>query len=332
MKKAIVFGAGGFIGNQLVKRLKSEGYWVKGIDLKYPDFDESVADEFIIGDLRIPEIVENGIIPGADELYQLAADMGGAGYLFTGENDASVMYNSALINLYSAQFARLKKVKKAFFSSSACVYPKKNQEDPLHPNCKEDAAYPAEPDSNYGWEKLFSERLYQAFSDNYGLNIRIARFHNVYGPGGPWRGGREKAPAAICRKIALAKPGEEIEVWGDGKQTRSFLFIHDCIDAIRLLMEANYAEPVNIGSEEIISIGELVQMVIGMSEKKLTIKCTDGPVGVRGRNSENSLIRKIAGWNPVTPLKDGIYQNYRWIEQQLKNEFAEYGYNKLGIV
>jgi GDP-D-mannose 3',5'-epimerase len=323
MKKAIVFGAGGFIGHHLVKRLKSEGYWVRGVDLKYPDFGKTAADHFVIGDLRRKEVVSRVLTPEADELYQLAADMGGAGYLFTGDNDAKVMYNSASINLNTLEAARLCSVNKLFYSSSACIYPKHNQEDPISPNCEEKSAYPADPDSEYGWEKLFSERLYQAFHRNHGLNVRIARLHNVYGPEGPWRGGKEKAPAAICKKVAEAKDGDFIEIWGDGHQTRSFLFIEDCLDGIRHLMNADYTEPVNIGSEEMVSILELVELLCRLSNKKMFIRSVDGPVGVRGRNSDNRLMRKITGWEPRTRLEDGIRNTYLWVERQVASEYVK---------
>lgn len=316
MKKAIVFGAGGFIGNHLVRRLKAEGYWVKGVDLRHPAFTKTCADEFVIGDLRRREVVEAAIIRDADELYQLAADMGGAGYLFTGENDADVMHGSALINLHTAEIAILKNVKSLFFSSSACVYAKHNQHG-AQPYCVEGSAYPADPDSEYGWEKLFSERLYQSFHRNYGLNVKIARFHNVYGPENPWRGGKEKAPAAICRKIIEAEKKGFIEIWGDGRQSRSFLFIEDCIDGIRRLMKSSWHEPVNIGSEEMVSINELAQRVMKMFNKKLAIRHTDGPVGVQSRNSDNTLMHRITGWTPSTTLDEGIRATYAWIEEQV---------------
>lgn len=318
MKKAIVFGAGGFIGNHLVRRLKSENYWIRGVDLKKPEFAKSCADEFVITDLRLPGAVSDVMIADFDELYQLAADMGGAGYLFTGENDANVMYNSAMINLNTVNAAWRHGVKKIFFSSSACIYPKHNQQNPENPNCAEDSALPADPDSNYGWEKLFSERLYDAFYRNYNLDIRIARFHNVYGPEGPWTGGKEKAPAAICRKAAKTPDGETIEIWGDGKQTRSFLFIDDCVDGIRSIMDSGYTQPVNIGSEEMVSVYQLTQKIIKLSHKNLTIKYTEGPVGVRGRNSDNRLIRRIAGWRPRISLEEGLRKTFTWIDQQVK--------------
>ena len=254
MKRAVVLGAGGFIGSHLVKRLKTEGYWVRGVDLVAPSYNSTQADDFIIGDLRDVTVVERSIDEGTDEIYQLAADMGGAGYIFTGENDAHVMHNSALINLHVANECVVKNVGRVFYSSSACVYPERNQMDPDNPKCAEDSVYPAEPDSEYGWEKLFSERLYLSFARNHGLSVRVARFHNIYGPEGAWNNGKEKAPAAICRKVAEADNGGEIEIWGDGKQTRSFLYIDDCVDAVRLLMTNDFTGPVNIGSEEMVTI------------------------------------------------------------------------------
>lgn len=317
MKKAIVFGAGGFIGSHLVKRLKAEGYWVRGVDLKLPAFSTSAADEFVQGDLRKREVVEKVIEAGADELYQLAADMGGAGYLFTGENDADVMHNSGLINLHTAEIALQKGIGKVFFSSSACIYPKYNQLDPSNPKCAESTAYPADPDSEYGWEKLFSERLYIAFQRNHQLDVRIARFHNVYGPEGPWNGGKEKAPAALCRKVAAAENGAAIEIWGDGKQTRSFLYIDDCLDGVRALMQSDFAGPVNIGSEEMVSINGFAETIIAISGKKLSLKHIEGPVGVMGRNSDNDLATEKIGWKPKIDLKEGISKTFYWIAQEL---------------
>jgi GDP-D-mannose 3',5'-epimerase len=329
-KTALVLGAGGFIGSHLVKHLKSEGFWVRGVDLKKPDFSASLADDFIVGDLRSASMVSRVMVSpyqisfasgeGAfDEVYQLAADMGGAGYIFSGDNDANVMHNSALINLNVAHEASKKKVKKIFYSSSACMYPAYNQEDPLNPKCHESSAYPAEPDSEYGWEKLFSERLFLAFSRNYGLNVRVARFHNIFGPEGTWRGGKEKAPAAICRKIAEAKDGGEIEVWGDGEQTRSFLYIDECIEAVRRLMNSDFIGPVNIGSEEMVSINQLVDIVSSVAGKTIHKNHIEGPLGVRGRNSDNTLYRKMIGWEPSLPLKDGITFTYEWIKNQIDN-------------
>jgi GDP-D-mannose 3', 5'-epimerase len=318
MKKAIVFGAGGFIGGHLVRRLKEEGFWVRGVDLKFPEFTATCADDFVIGDLRNRKLVQDVLAEGAEELYQLAADMGGAGYLFSGENDATVLHNSALINLYTAELANKKAVKKIFFSSSACIYPKYNQLNTHHPNCEESSAYPADPDSEYGWEKLFSERLYQAFSRNFGLPVKIGRFHNVYGTESTWQGGREKAPSAICRKVAEAADGTFIEIWGDGEQTRSFLFIDDCLDGIRSLMESDFIGPVNIGSEEMVSIRELAKLLIDRYNSTLSIKYVEGPMGVRGRNSDNRLMRTMTGWQPRVSLEEGMCKTYEWVKQQVK--------------
>ncbi|MCC6323474.1 NAD-dependent epimerase/dehydratase family protein [Candidatus Nomurabacteria bacterium] len=316
-KKALVCGAGGFIGSHLVKRLKNEGYWVRGVDLKKPDFSESVADEFVIGDLREQSVCRSVLDQPFDEVYQLAADMGGAGYIFTGEHDADVMHNSATINLNIADLAQKQKVGKIFYSSSACMYPAYNQEDPNNPNCREDSAYPANPDSEYGWEKLFSERLYLSYLRNYGLQVRIARFHNIFGPEGTWQGGKEKAPAAICRKVAQAQEGGEIEMWGDGEQTRSFLYIDECLEGVRRLMQSDFTGPVNIGSDEMVTINQLAQMTMGIANKKLSIKHIPGPLGVRGRNSDNKLIKEKLNWAPNTPLTDGIKKTYEWIEKQI---------------
>ena len=317
MKKALVLGAGGFIGSHLVKKLKSEGFWVKGADLKYPEFSPTMADEFIIGDLRDQLNCNKVLDSYFDEVYQLAADMGGAGYIFTGENDANVMHNSALININIVERAIKHKVGKIFYSSSACVYPEFNQLDPDNPNCAENTAYPAQPDSEYGWEKLFSERLYFSFYRNYNLQVRVARFHNIFGPEGTWTGGKEKAPAAMSRKVAEAPNGGEIEVWGDGKQTRSFLYIDECLDGIRRLMDSNFIGPVNIGSDEMISINNLAKMVIDISGKKITIKNISGPLGVRGRNSDNNLIKEQLNWVPTLPLRLGMEKTYQWVTKQL---------------
>jgi len=317
MKTALVLGAGGFIGSHLVKKLKQEGFWVRGVDLKYPEFDDTFADDFVKGDLREPTLVEKVFDRPFDEVYQLAADMGGAGYIFTGENDANVMHNSALVNLNVVHYATLAKVKKIFYSSSACMYPEHNQLDPDNPNCEESSAYPANPDSEYGWEKLFSERLFLAFNRNYNLDIRIARFHNIFGIESTYEGGREKAPAALCRKVAQAKDGDTIEVWGDGKQTRSFLYIDDCLTAVRQLMDSDFKEPVNIGSEEMISINDLVRLISRVSEKTINIKNIDGPTGVRGRNSDNSLYIQKVGPDYVQPLEAGISKLYKWIENRI---------------
>jgi len=320
MKKALVCGAGGFIGSHLVKRLKKEGYWVRGVDLKYPEFAETEADDFVIGDLRDPYFVRYVIDMKFDEVYQLAADMGGAGYVFTGDNDANIMYNSALINLNVLETCYKRNIKRIFYSSSACVYPKYNQEDPENPKCSEDSAYPAMPDSEYGWEKLFSERLYLAYHRNYGMEVRIARYHNIFGPEGTWRGGREKAPAALCRKVAVAKLTglDYIEVWGDGKQTRSFLYIDECIEGTLRLMYSDFTGPVNIGSEEMVTIDQLAEMIMDIAGVKLKIKHVPGPQGVRGRNSDNRLIYEKLGWKPTMPLRKGLEITYKWIEEEVK--------------
>jgi len=317
-KTAIVLGAGGFIGGHLVKRLKNEGYWVRGVDLKHNEFSESPADDFVIGDLREQQVVRSVIDRPFDEIYQLAADMGGAGYIFTGEHDAEVMHNSALINLNVAEQALKSGSKKIFYSSSACIYPAYNQEDPENPKCSEDSAYPAAPDSEYGWEKLFSERLYLSFHRNNGLQVRIARFHNIFGPEGTWTGGREKAPAAFCRKVAETPDGGEIEMWGDGLQTRSFLYIDECLEGVRRLVESDFTGPVNIGSEEMVSINQLAELAMEIAGKKLAIKHIEGPLGVRGRNSDNKLIREKLNWAPSQALKEGLEKTYRWIEEQVE--------------
>lgn len=327
MKKALVCGAGGFIGGHLVELLKSEGYWVRGVDLKENEYRKSSADDFVIGDLTNPVVVAMVLDQPFDEVYQLAADMGGAGYIFTGENDANVMHNSASINLNIASQAVKVGVKKIFYSSSACMYPAYNQEDPNNPKCSEESAYPAAPDSEYGWEKLFSERLYLAYNRNYGLNVRIARFHNIFGPYGTYTGGKEKAPAAMCRKVAEVEQGGTIEVWGDGKQTRSFLYIDECLEAVRRLMESDFMGPVNIGSEEMVSINQLAQMVIELSGKDISIKNIDGPTGVRGRNSDNHLIREKLNWAPSEPLIEGIKQTYSWISQKVNQPEAAVAVN-----
>ncbi len=324
MKTALVCGAGGFIGSHLVRRLKTEGYYVRGVDLHHPEFSPSPADEFIIGDLRDPALCQAVLDRPFDEVYQLAADMGGAGYIFTGDNDADVMHNSALINLNIAPLCLKRKVGKIFYSSSACIYPAYNQQDPNNPQCSEASAYPAQPDSEYGWEKLFSERLYLSFQRNYGLSVRIARFHNIYGPEGTWCGGREKAPAALCRKVAEATDGGEIEIWGDGQQTRSFLYIDACTEAVRRMMAADFAGPLNIGSDEMVSINTLAHMIIRISGKQLQLRHVPGPQGVRGRNSDNTLIKKILGWAPHYPLEKGIRATYTWIEEQVRQRQAHH--------
>ncbi len=320
MKTALVCGAGGFIGSHLVKRLKQEGYWVRGVDLKNSEFSASAADDFVLADLRDDASWVKILDRPFDEVYQLAADMGGAGYIFTGEHDADVMHNSASINLNAAHYGQKAGIKKIFYSSSACMYPAYNQEDPNNPKCSEDSAYPAAPDSEYGWEKLFSERLYLSFNRNYKLEVRIARFHNIFGPEGTWRGGKEKAPAAICRKVAEAPDGGEIEIWGDGLQTRSFLYIDECLEGVRRLMESDFTGPVNIGSEEMVTINQLAEMAMGIAGKKLTIKHIEGPLGVRGRNSDNKLIQEKLRWSPSQPLKTGLEKTYIWISNQLKSK------------
>ena len=343
-KTALVLGAGGFIGSHMVKRLKTEGYWVRGVDLKYPEFSETAADEFIQGDLRDVGLVEkclqfNGFNPkektvdSFDEIYQFAADMGGAGFVFTGENDADIMHNSATINLnvldqqHKLNEKLGKCVTKIFYSGSACMYPEHNQLDPDNPDCREESAYPANPDSEYGWEKLFSERLFFAYSRNYGIPVRVARYHNIFGPEGTWEGGREKAPAAICRKVAyLPETGGSIEVWGDGLQTRSFLYIDECIEATRRLMSSNFIGPVNIGSEEMVTINQLVDTAARVSGKTVEKDhILDAPLGVRGRNSNNDLIREKLGWDYSQSLEEGIRKTYEWISSQIALKQKENG-------
>lgn len=320
MKAALVCGAGGFIGSHLVKRLKKESFWVRGVDLKYPQFGATEADDFIIGDLRDPQFCKYVVDRPFEEVYQLAADMGGAGFVFTGENDADIMHNSALINLNMLEACYKRNNKRIFYSSSACIYPEYNQKDPDNPNCAEASAYPAQPDSEYGWEKLFSERLYLSFQRNHGMEVRIARYHNIFGPEGTWEGGREKAPAALCRKVAVALDGGEIEIWGDGKQTRSFLFIDECLEGTIRLLRSDFSGPVNIGSEEMVTIDQLADMIIKIAGKNLTKKHIPGPQGVRGRNSDNRLIDEKLGWNPVKDLQDGLRATYFWIVEQLKSK------------
>jgi len=356
MKKCLVLGAGGFIGSHMVKRLKEEGAWVRGVDLKYPDFSMSAADEFVTGDLRdvdfVRRVIEykgeqgnfynsiaNYVIETFDEIYQFAADMGGAGYIFTGEHDAEIMHNSASINLNLLEEVRKlnesygtewnsrplenRNTTKIFYSSSACMYPEHNQVDPNNPDCRESSAYPANPDSEYGWEKLFSERLYLSYHRNYGIPVRIARYHNIYGPEGTWYGGREKAPAAICRKVAYAGIADTIEVWGDGEQTRSFLYIDECIEATRRIMDSDCTEPLNIGSEEMVTINELVRITARVANKSIGRDHVDVPhTGVRGRNSNNDLIREKLGWDYSMPLEEGIRKTYNWIMGQIAKEIA----------
>jgi nucleoside-diphosphate-sugar epimerase len=343
-KTALVLGAGGFIGSHMVKRLRSEGYWVRGVDIKYPEYSVTEANEFILGDLRDALFVERVLqfkgylgnfyhfvaskyIDTFDEIYQFAADMGGAGFVFSGENDADIMHNSATINLNVLEAQRqlndFKQVNKTkiFYSGSACMYPEHNQLDPDNPDCREESAYPANPDSEYGWEKLFSERLFFAYHRNYGIPVRVARYHNIFGPEGTWEGGREKAPAAICRKVAyLSEEGGTIDVWGDGLQTRSFLFIDECIEATRRLMESNFIGPVNIGSEEMVTINQLVDTAAKVAGKNVDKNHIDGPLGVRGRNSNNDLIREKLGWDYSQSLEEGIRKTYNWISEQIKNK------------
>ena len=344
IKKALVLGAGGFIGSHMVKRLRSEGYWVRGVDLKSPEYSPTEANEFVHGDLRDPDFVRRVLeykgdrgnfyrsvpyryIQSFDEIYQFAADMGGAGYIFTGEHDANVMHNSATINLnvlekqHQMNEEKGRNYTKIFYSSSACMYPEYNQLDPDNPDCREESAYPANPDSEYGWEKLFSERLYFAYNRNHDIPVRVARYHNIFGPEGTWDGGREKAPAAICRKVAnVPLSGGSIEVWGDGLQTRSFLYIDECIEATRRLMDSDFMGPVNIGSEEMVSINELVDTAAKVSGKVVRkVYKLDAPTGVRGRNSNNDVIRKMLGWDYSMTLEEGIRKTYEWIEEQIKN-------------
>ena len=321
MKTALVLGAGGFIGGHLVTRLKNEGYWVRGVDIKEHEYKKTDADEFFVLDLRIAESAETAFILNQedctfDEVYQLAADMGGAGYIFTGDHDADVMHNSAMINLNVAnQAIKYTKMPKVFYSSSACMYPEHNQLDPHNPNCSEASAYPAAPDSEYGWEKLFSERLYLAYNRNYGLPIRIGRFHNIFGPYGSWNNGKEKAPAAVCRKVAENE--NSIEIWGDGEQTRSFLYVDECLEAIFRFMQSDFTGPMNIGSDEMVSINQLASMVMQVANKNLLINNKPGPQGVRGRNSDNTLIFEKLKWKPSQPLLEGITKTYTWIKTQV---------------
>ena len=318
VKAALVCGAGGFIGSHLVRRLKSEGTWVRGVDLKYPEFSETAADDFVIGDLRDQAVCDRIVDRHFTEVYQLAADMGGAGYIFTGEHDADIMHNSATINLNVADRCYRRNIKRVFYSSSACMYPAYNQEDPENPKCAESSAYPASPDSEYGWEKLFSERLFLAYNRNHAMTNRVARYHNIFGPEGTWQGGKEKAPAAICRKVAMAKNEGEIEIWGDGLQTRSFLFIDECLEGTVRLTRSNFEGPVNVGSDEMVTINQLVDMVSGIAGKRLHKNHIPGPTGVRGRNSDNRLIGEVLGWRPSLSLRKGLEKTYEWIEMQVR--------------
>lgn len=317
MKKVLVCGAGGFIGSHMVSRLKKEGAWVRGVDLKFPEFEPTDADDFLIGDLRDQAICKDVVDRRFDEVYQFAADMGGAGYIFTGEHDAEVMHNSATINLNMVEACRRRNVKRVFYSSSACMYPAYNQEDPENPNCAEASAYPAAPDSEYGWEKLFSERVYLAYNRNYAMECRVARFHNIFGPKGTWQGGREKAPAAMCRKVAETPDGGTIEIWGDGRQTRSFLYIDECLDGVLALTRSDHPGPFNIGSDEMVTINQLVGMAMDIAGKRLTVKHIPGPTGVRGRNSDNTLIKATLGWAPSQTLRAGMEKTYAWIAAQV---------------
>ena len=318
MKKALVLGGGGFIGAHMVKRLKKEGFWVRSVDLKYPEFSPTVADDFIQGDLRDPQICRMAIDQRFDEIYQFAADMGGAGFVFTGENDADIMHNSALINLNVLEACLRRNSKNIFYSSSACMYPEHNQMDPSNPNCEENSAYPANPDSEYGWEKLFSERLFLAFARNYNFNVSIGRYHNIFGPEGTWHGGREKAPAAISRKIAMIDKKGTIDVWGDGKQTRSFLYIDECIEGSIRLMRSDFSGPVNIGSNFMVTISELVDIVSEIAKKDIKKNFIEGPTGVKGRNSDNNLIQEKLKWQPSMPLRDGLIETNSWIDLQVQ--------------
>jgi GDP-D-mannose 3',5'-epimerase len=319
MRSALVCGAGGFIGNHLVSRLKRDGFFVRGVDLKFPEFSRTDADDFVIGDLRERVLCDSVVDRHFDEVYQLAADMGGAGYIFTGENDAEIMHNSVQINLNMLRACSQRNVRRIFYSSSACVYPEHNQRDPDNPKTAEHTVYPAAPDSEYGWEKLFSERLYLAYHRNKGMEVRIGRLHNIFGPLGSWNNGREKAPAALCRKIAEAPDGGEIEIWGDGKQTRSFLYIDECLEGTVRVIRSTDTGPFNIGSEEIVTINGLAKTIMAIAGKKLRIRHIPGPLGVRGRSSDNTLIREKLCWSPSDTLRTGVLKTYAWIAQQVED-------------
>jgi len=323
MKKVLVCGAGGFIGSHMVKRLKAEGCWVRGIDLKYPRYESTHADDFIIGDLRDPYVCRSAIDQKFNEIYQFAADMGGAGFVFVGTHDADIMHNSATINLNVLDACHKRNNKRIFYSSSACMYPEFNQVDPNNPNCAEESAYPAQPDSEYGWEKLFSERLYLAFARNHGIEARVARYHNIFGVEGSWNDGREKAPAALCRKVALAQDNGSIEIWGDGEQTRSFMYVDECLEATTRLTRSDWTGPVNVGSDEMVTINQLAEMIIDISGKKIAIKHINGPLGVRGRNSDNRLIEQKLSWRPSYPLIEGIRKTYKWVDAQVKSKSSD---------
>lgn len=318
MKRVLVCGAGGFIGSHMGKRLKKEGFWVRGVDLKFSEFAETKVDDFVIGDLRDPHFCSHIIDQRFDEVYQFAADMGGAGFVFIGDNDADIMHNSAMINLNVLESCRKRNIKRIFYSSSACVYPKFNQLDPDTPKTEESSVYPAQPDSDYGWEKLFSERLYAAYHRNYGMEVRVARYHNIFGPKGSWKDGREKAPAAFCRKVAEAEDDGEIEMWGDGKQTRSFMYVDECLEATLRFTRSDWKGPVNIGSEEMVSINDLAKLVMEIAGKNLSIKHIPGPLGVRGRNSDNDLYEEKLGWRPSATLREGLEKTYPWIAAQVE--------------
>lgn len=322
-KTALVWGAGGFIGFHLVQRLQRDGFHVRGVDVVPPAFAESSADEFLLGDLRDPNVAAASLDRSFDEIYQLAADMGGAGYVFSGQNDADIMRNGALINANLLAHAGTLGVSRIFFASSACIYPSTNQADPNNPNCAEDTAFPAQPDSAYGLQKLCAEQMFLAHARNYGLGVRIGRFHNVFGPFGAWRGGREKAPAALCRKVAEAGPYGEVRIWGDGLQTRSFLYVDEALDGATRLVRSGFGGPVNIGSEEMVSINGLVDLIADIAGKRVTKVHEAGPTGVRGRSSDNRLIARVLGWKPTRPLVEGLERTYAWVEQQVRHDALE---------